>query len=622
MGRGEAVRTEPPVGAWAGAPVTGEGVVAPASPEVLVAHAAQAVGAAAWLFWEQGPAGTFDLVASFTASQLGGGVAPPGVGADVGTLVATGACGRGGRPVLRADLPPHNSWCADGGTLVACPIEVRSGSTAVPAGVTRGALVLGWPSGSMPTSLAVARVASLVTLLEAACLGSGDRGSLDEESNILDNRGSTELRRDQAALAGIADVERRLDEALTTPEALTTIIRLCAELTGKGVCLVDGGGAILAAHPAAASIGGATGARSGGSTDEIAAVVAAIAPPSRRHGRPLVVPADPRRGRPRRCLVVPVSVEGEPQGWLLLAEHPSSLTAADERLARRAADYLGVELRVRGRAARALASQRAELARRLVRGTADPDEVRRAGERLGVDTNARWVVVHVDRPPRGLGGEDGDTVGAPVAHHLGTDVLATADPASTILLVAVPRSHPPMTAVAWVKAAIGAVASERWSDVDVAVGISSVCDARDLPRGSREARRVTQLAGAPSGCSGPSVLAADDLGPAWLLLADGTSGAGRRYAEDVLGALLGHRPGMPDLLRTLQVFLACGNKVRVAAVALGVHENTVRLRLDRIQQATGLDVVRDPRDQLTAQAAVLVLDQPAGVDRRTRGSRA
>lgn len=79
---------------------------------------------------------------------------------------------------------------------------------------------------------------------------------------------------------------------------------------------------------------------------------------------------------------------------------------------------------------------------------------------------------------------------------------------------------------------------------------------------------------------------------------------------------------MPDLLRTLQVFLACGNKVRVAAAALGVHENTVRLRLDRIQQATGLDVVRDPRDKLTAQAAVLVLDQPTGVDRRTRGCRA
>jgi hypothetical protein len=47
--------------------------------------------------------------------------------------------------------------------------------------------------------------------------------------------------------------------------------------------------------------------------------------------------------------------------------------------------------------------------------------------------------------------------------------------------------------------------------------------------------------------------------------------------------------------------------VRCCAHALGVHENTVRYRLARVERLTGLCVCADASDQLTVQLGLLVL---------------
>jgi DNA-binding PucR family transcriptional regulator len=47
--------------------------------------------------------------------------------------------------------------------------------------------------------------------------------------------------------------------------------------------------------------------------------------------------------------------------------------------------------------------------------------------------------------------------------------------------------------------------------------------------------------------------------------------------------------------------------VRRAATALGVHENTIRYRLSRIEEITGLDIVSDGDVQLAVQLALLIL---------------
>ena len=89
---------------------------------------------------------------------------------------------------------------------------------------------------------------------------------------------------------------------------------------------------------------------------------------------------------------------------------------------------------------------------------------------------------------------------------------------------------------------------------------------------------------------GARVLSADDLGAGRLLLgaadrddrgASHATRSARSLAED---------DATGELLPTLQAFFGSGRSVRAAATALGVHENTIRYRLARVEQATGLAV--------------------------------
>jgi DNA-binding PucR family transcriptional regulator len=110
-----------------------------------------------------------------------------------------------------------------------------------------------------------------------------------------------------------------------------------------------------------------------------------------------------------------------------------------------------------------------------------------------------------------------------------------------------------------------------------------------------------------AGRSAQRILAVDDLGPARLFLANSDTSAIRGYVIDVLGPLLTGDPAMTDLLTTLQCYFDASRSVRASAAQLGVHENTIRLRLARVTTATGLDVAGDANDQLSVQTALLVL---------------
>ena len=57
----------------------------------------------------------------------------------------------------------------------------------------------------------------------------------------------------------------------------------------------------------------------------------------------------------------------------------------------------------------------------------------------------------------------------------------------------------------------------------------------------------------------------------------------------------------------MRVFFDRGRSVRNSAKFLGVHENTIRYRLGRVLDLTGLDLAADADAQLTAQVALLIL---------------
>lgn len=124
--------------------------------------------------------------------------------------------------------------------------------------------------------------------------------------------------------------------------------------------------------------------------------------------------------------------------------------------------------------------------------------------------------------------------------------------------------------------------------------------AADLPGAHASARdALAGLRAAPARPDAPRPVAADDLLPERALAGDAV--AHRRLvatAVEPLAAAGG------ELLTTLEAFLESGSALEACARALFVHPNTVRYRLRRVTELTGLRPA-DPRDALVLRFGVL-----------------
>lgn len=105
---------------------------------------------------------------------------------------------------------------------------------------------------------------------------------------------------------------------------------------------------------------------------------------------------------------------------------------------------------------------------------------------------------------------------------------------------------------------------------------------------------------APAWPGAPSPVAADDLLPERVLAGD--QDARRKLRHDVYGAL--SRAGS-GLIETLDAFFAAGGVLESAARELFVHPNTVRYRLRRVAEVTGLSPF-DGRDVFALRLALTI----------------
>jgi sugar diacid utilization regulator len=389
--------------------------------------------------------------------------------------------------------------------------------------------------------------------------------------------------------------ERRMNGLVGGDGGLAAIAGVCAELTGKAVALFDTTHRLVTS----ASPAGFPG-RKVPPLDRILDVIGS------RPETAVTVAADPARAVARRHLLVPVAAAGETFGWLVVLEYPVRLREPDWFVAERAAEHLAAEFAVQRRIARVAWNARASLARQLVRGSSTVEDLRASGEYLGVDTGARRVLAYVIGPrvtTGALGG--GEELASAVERALRVEVLATNGSEGTLLLVEAPSRVGPVVLVSRIKEAVRDAVDGVFGRAGAIVGVSSVCEPSGLARGYREAREVAHCIDRFVRGRSTRVLAVDDLGPARLFVANGDTASIRGYVDDVLGPLL--TGDAADLLLTLQSFFDSGRSVRLASAELGVHENTVRLRLAKVRTATGLDVAADANDQLSVQTALLVL---------------
>lgn len=225
-------------------------------------------------------------------------------------------------------------------------------------------------------------------------------------------------------------------------------------------------------------------------------------------------------------------------------------------------------------------------------------------ERLGFDLAARYVVA----------------LCAPADDRLERALLAVApgslfdrrdDTVQALLRV-------PLAGEAKLRQAVERVQADL--DPPVSIGLSSVCQGPDSFRaGFQEARHA--LLGSTVLRGRPGVMSYEELGPYKYLLRMSLAADVRDPHRDALTRLAEYdRERQTSLLRTLEEFLRRRGSISATAEALYVHPNTLRQRLRRIAELTGIDLRRE--DWLMVEIAVKIvkLQQALGPEAGNIGS--
>jgi DNA-binding PucR family transcriptional regulator len=196
------------------------------------------------------------------------------------------------------------------------------------------------------------------------------------------------------------------------------------------------------------------------------------------------------------------------------------------------------------------------------------------------------VAVAVGRSPGGEASAVLHTVHR-LARRLGVDVLGGVHGSRLVLVLG--GVVDPLAATEKVLAGFGE------GPVVVGPGVPTLDDATESARAALAGFRA-----APAWPTAPRPVYAADLLPERALAGDAE--ARRILRQEVFGSLV--RAG-GELLETLDGFFASGNVLESAARSLYVHTNTVRYRLRRVGEVTGLSPLV-PRDAFALRIALTV----------------
>ncbi len=325
--------------------------------------------------------------------------------------------------------------------------------------------------------------------------------------------------------------------------------------------------------------------------------------------RAFVVGPIPSAGVLHRHVVAPVVLGEEVWGRLVVMEHKTRFTGGDVVAVRRAATLIALQVSSERKAVEADWNAGSSLAAELLGGGSDTAVARRRADRLGVSLDARRVVMLVGSRS-GAEGEAPDF--RAVADAFGRlapelNVHVTAVEGSAAALIEVPDAEETEAFAYENRELLEAVRGSLRSPEQLIAGVSAVHRGREGYRAAhREARQVLECIRRFSPEDGPALFTADELGVGSLLLSSSDSEAVAKFAEETVGELV-REHSKADLLTTLCSFFDNMGSIRGSAAALDVHENTIRYRLSRIEELTGLAVMHDPDAQLRARLSLLVL---------------
>ncbi|MBN9098679.1 helix-turn-helix domain-containing protein [Pseudonocardia sp. 73-21] len=328
----------------------------------------------------------------------------------------------------------------------------------------------------------------------------------------------------------------------------------------------------------------------------------------------VLVPADRGRGVTRRHLVAALVVEGALAGYLDVIEMGRPLGSADLPAVEQAAAVISVQLLGEARAARSAARGRDDVVADLLHGSRTADDLHRLARHVGLDLRGPRLLVRLPVAPGRSAAACRAGVLVVLEELLGGPPLLFAEPDALVALVLLPDDPGP-PALRGVHRALG----EGMDALSGLTGlrravVSGVChDVADFPGALAETRDVDGLVVALGGRT--EVVPVTELNTLRLVVNGDRADVALRFAEQCIGPLRRSDESTGgDLVETLRRYLAAGAQVRATAKVLGVHENTVRYRLGRIEHVTGLDMRRF--DALLAAQLAFQVDGLAAVEEK------
>jgi sugar diacid utilization regulator len=409
------------------------------------------------------------------------------------------------------------------------------------------------------------------------------------------------------ALRRATAVDDQLSDLVLDGRSLHELLHTLADLLGKPCAVFGASGERRAtALPAGAEDGIVPRLLEPqfASNPEVHAVLAA-----HESSRAFVVGPLPDAGVLHRHVVAPVLLGEEVWGRLVVMEHQSRFTGGDIVALRRAATLIALQVSAERNAVEADWNAGSSLAAELLAGCSDTVIVQRRADRLGVRLDAPRVVMLIASRS---GGEDDVPDFRAVAaafRRVAPDltVHVTAVGGAVAALVEVPGDADPGTFAGANRSMFEEVRSLLHPVTHLVAGISDVhTDRHGYRTAYKEARQVVECIRRFSPPDGPALFTADELGVGRLLLSSSDGELVGSFAEDTIGELVDDE-SKADLLVTLCSFFDSMGSIRRSAECLDVHENTIRYRLSRIEELTGLAVTHDPDAQLRTRLSLLVL---------------
>jgi sugar diacid utilization regulator len=365
-----------------------------------------------------------------------------------------------------------------------------------------------------------------------------------------------------------------LEAALAAGEGLQGIVDALHRLTGRAVCVEDRFGNLCAwAGP--------------GQPLEYPK------PKTRERDRFLrsfSTQPGPVRSEDRVCVLI--QPQAEMLGVVSLVDPDDDVDEDELYSLRYCSNVLGLELSHQRNLAELQLTLRRDLVDDLLAGTSEDGAYARA-EALVHDLRRPHYVV-VIRSGRGAGNA-GILAAGRAAEKLSMNYLAGRQGGLVVLLV---DSHPAADQ-------LHREVSKQLGNMACAIGVGSRCDTpTDFPQSFLRARRALNVrlnSAHPHGASDYY-----ELGFYHLVDAAHAAGVVDDYLRQWLGPLLDYDDAKnSDLVHTLSHYVECGGNYDESASALHIHRSTLRYRLGRITDLTGLDL-RDVDTRFNLHAATRV----------------